>query len=119
METCIFDLIIFFFVLPHSFDVEVHKALFKQAMRHWENYTCIQVSSEVKISVSTKTITMIMIIIITMIIIIISTAMCSIPHPSRPSTFSTTMIIMIIILIIIMIIIMISLLREHRTTQTS
>ena len=28
----------------------VHKALFKQAMRHWENYTCIQVQAEVIIS---------------------------------------------------------------------
>ena len=26
-----------------SDDIQVHKALFKQAMRHWENYTCIQV----------------------------------------------------------------------------
>ena len=32
-------------VIPYEIDSNfsgVHKALFKQAMRHWENYTCIQ-----------------------------------------------------------------------------
>ena len=35
-----------FAVIPYEIDSNfsgVHKALFKQAMRHWENYTCIQV----------------------------------------------------------------------------
>ena len=34
-------------VIPYEIDANfsgVHKALFKQAMRHWENYTCVQVS---------------------------------------------------------------------------
>ena len=34
-----------FAVIPYEIDSNfsgVHKALFKQAMRHWENYTCIQ-----------------------------------------------------------------------------
>ena len=32
-------------VIPYEIDANfsgVHKALFKQAMRHWENYTCVQ-----------------------------------------------------------------------------
>ena len=32
-------------VIPYEIDANfsgAHKALFKQAMRHWENYTCIQ-----------------------------------------------------------------------------
>ena len=35
-------------VIPYEIDANfsgVHKALFKQAMRHWENYTCVQVST--------------------------------------------------------------------------
>ena len=34
-------------VIPYEIDANfsgVHKALFKQAMRHWENYTCVQVN---------------------------------------------------------------------------
>ena len=38
-------------VIPYEIDANfsgVHKALFKQAMRHWENYTCVQVSQYVE-----------------------------------------------------------------------
>lgn len=34
-------------VIPYEIDSNfsgVHKALFKQAMRHWENFTCVQVN---------------------------------------------------------------------------
>ena len=37
----LFDFAVIFIYLNNT--IQVHKALFKQAMRHWENYTCIQV----------------------------------------------------------------------------